>query len=490
MSAIYKKIFADLWTNKVRSILVALSIGVGIFAVGIMISARIIIKHDMELDYFSTNPHTARLYTQDFDDNLLEEISGLPEVESIDASYNLWVKIASSTDKLFEINLNSIDSIETIQVDKIVLESGADSLNEGEIYLERQGAAGLGLKTGDPVKLTLEDGQIVTLKLAGIVHDVQANPFKFNSKTSGFVLPAEMEKLGGSNLNNFINLVTTGSHTDVDHVRQMSEKIAEVVTANGFNVYNVNVNRPGQPPAQATVDTIMALLGALSVLIVLLSTFLVTNTISSLMSQQIKHIGIIKAIGATFAQVTGIYLGLVLSFGLIAILIAIPLSIFASYGFTRWLIGMLNANPSAFVIPVETILVQLMIGLVVPIFGALIPIISGAKKTVREAITSYGLNANCKPGVVDWMLKAIPWLSRPMILSIRNTFRRKARLILTLATLILGGAIFIAMLGVRESMYTEVDQSFSYFQSDVNATFARNYPAADLHAAVADQSNQ
>jgi putative ABC transport system permease protein len=486
MSAIYKKIFADLWTNKARSILVALSIGVGIFAVGIMVNAKIIVKHDMELDFFSTNPHTARLYTQDFDDNLLEDLRSLPEVESVDASYNLWVKIASTSDKLFDINLNSINSIDSIQVDKIVLESGADSLNEGEIYLERQGAAGLGLKTGDPVKLTLNDGRVVTLKLSGIVHDVQANPFNFNSKTSGFVIPAEMEKLGGSNLNNFINLVTSGSHTNVDYVRQMSEKIAEVVTANGFTVFNVNVNRPGQPPAQATVDTIMALLGALSVLIVLLSTFLVINTISTLMSQQIKYIGVIKAIGASFAQVVGIYLGLVIAFGLIALLIAIPLSTVASYGLTRWLISMLNANPSVFEVPLESILVQLIIGLIVPIVGALIPVVGGAKKTVREAITSYGLNTNGKPGLVDWILKTLPWLTRPLTLSIRNTFRRKARLFLTLATLILGGAIFIAMLGVRESMYTEVDQSFSYFQSDVNATFARNYPATELHTAVAD----
>ena len=486
MSAIIKKIIADLLVNKARSILVALSIAVGIFAVGIMINAKIIVKHDMELDYFSTNPHTARLYTQDFEDNLLEILRGLPEIESVDASYNLWVKIASSSNKLFEINLNSIDSIDSMQVDKIVLESGADTLNEGEIYLERQGAAGLGLNTGDPVKLTLNDGQVVTLKLAGIVHDVHANPFNFNSRTSGFVIPAEMAKLGGSNLNNFLNLVTSGSHTDADHVREMAEKIANVVTANGFTVFNVNVINPGQPPAQATVDTVMALLGALNVLIVLLSAFLVTNTISALMSQQIKYIGVIKAIGATFTQVIGIYLGLVIAFGLIALLIAIPLSTLASYGLTRWLIGMLNANPSAFVVPLESILVQLVIGLVVPIVGALLPVVGGAKKTVREAITSYGLNANAKPGLIDLMLKTITWLPRPLILSIRNTFRRKARLFLTLATLILGGAIFIAMLGVRESMYTEVDQSFSYFQSDVNATFARNYPSDELHAAVAD----
>ena len=485
MSAIYKKILSDLWANKARAILVSLSIAVGIFAVGIMVTAKIIVKQDMELDYFSTNPHTARLYTEDFEDSLLEEIRNLSEVESVDSSYNLWVKISSSNDKLYEINLNSIDSINSMQVDKIALESGSDSLHEGEIYLERQGAAGLGLKTGDPVKLTIKDGQVVTLKLAGIVHDVQANPYNFNSKTSGFVVPAEMANLGGSNLDNFINLVTAGTHTDVDHVRQMSEKVAEVVTKNGVTVLNVNVNRPGQPIAQATVDTIMALLGALSVLIVLLSTFLVTNTISALMSQQIKHIGIIKAIGATFWQVLEIYLGLVVSFGLIALLIGIPLSTAGAFGLTRWLISMLNANPSAFRVPFESILIQLMIGLFVPALGALIPIVGGAKRTVREAITSYGLNATNKPGLADWLLKRLPWLPRPLILSIRNTFRKKARLMLTLATLILGGGIFIAMLGVRESMYTEVDQTFAYFHSDVNVTFSQNYPVDELLTVVA-----
>jgi putative ABC transport system permease protein len=486
MSAIFKKILSDLWANKARSILVALSIAVGIFAVGIMVNAKVIVKHDMELDYFSTNPHTARLYTQDFGDNLLDELRGLPEVESVDASYNLWVKIASSSDKLFEINLNSIDSIDSIQVDTIVLESGSASLHEGEIYLERQGASGLGLKTGDMVNLTLNDGQVVTLKLAGTVHDVQANPFNFNSRTSGFVVSDEMAKLGGSDQNNFVNLVTSGSHTDADHVRQMSEKVAKVVADNGVTVFNVNINRPGQPPAQATVDTIMALLSALSVLIVLLSTFLVINTISALISQQIKYIGVMKAIGATFGQVVGVYLGLVIAYGLIALLIAVPLSSLASYGLTRWLVGMLNANPSTFAVPTESILLQLMIGLFVPIMGALVPVVGGAKSTVREAITSYGLNSNGKPGLVDWILNKIAWLPRPLLLSIRNTFRRKARLFLTLATLILGGAIFIAMLGVKESMYSEVDQSFSYFQSDVNATFAKNYSVDELQAAVSD----
>jgi putative ABC transport system permease protein len=83
-------------------------------------------------------------------------------------------------------------------------------------------------------------------------------------------------------------------------------------------------------------------------------------------------------------------------------------------------------------------------------------------------------------------LETLPGLSRPLLLSLRNTFRRKGRLVLTLATLILGGAIFISILGVRESMNAEVSQSFAYYQSDVNANFSKEYPAADLTSDITD----
>jgi putative ABC transport system permease protein len=484
--ATLKKILADLWVNKARSILVALSIAVGVLAVGVIVSSMIIVKRDLQADYAAVNPHTARLYSQEFDSSLLEKLRSLPEVESVDASYNLWLDITSSDGKKHRINLNSMVSLDDIQVDRLVFESGSSTLADGEIYLERQGAAGMGFKVGDTVTMTLNNGQTKTLRLAGTVHDVQANPYNFNGSTSGFVTPATMEALGGSNLNNFVNLVTSGSHTDASHVRQMAEQVAEVVTANGITVNNVNVNRPGQPPAQSTLDTVMALMSALSILVVLLSTFLVTNTVSALMGQQVRQIGVMKALGATLFQVMGVYIGLVLAFGMLALLIGIPLGGLAAYALTRWLIGMLNANASPFAIPLEAILVQVFIGLVVPVLGALIPVIGGARRTIRQAISSYGLDASGKPGALDRLLEVLPWLPRPLILSLRNTFRRKARLVLTLATLTLGGAIFIAMLGVRESMNAEINQSFSYYQSDVNAIFSRNYPSTELKAAVAD----
>ncbi len=100
--------------------------------------------------------------------------------------------------------------------------------------------------------------------------------------------------------------------------------------------------------------------------------------------------------------------------------------------------------------------------------------------TVKEAISNYGLTTSGERSLFDRMPESIRGLPRPLLLSLRNTFRRKGRLILTLLTLILAGAIFIAVFSVRESMYREFDQAFGYYQADVNAEFAEQYSLTDL----------
>jgi putative ABC transport system permease protein len=482
--ATLQKILADLWVNKARSLLVVLSIVVGIFAVGMIASSFGIVKKDMAADYQAANPHTAVIYTSDFYSSLLPSLREIPGVEAIEARYNLWVKITGADGKDYEINLNSIGPLSAIQVDQLQFQAGASNLEDGEIYLERQGAAGLGINPGDQVDLTLNDGTIRTLTVVGTVHDVVANPFKFTSKTSGYVTPATMAELGGSALNNFATLVTSGSHTDAVHIRQIADRVARAMAAQGTTVYNLNITNPGQHPAQSIIDTVLLLMGALSVLVIFLSVFLVTNTISALMGQQVRQIGVMKAVGATLGQVVAIYLGLALAFGLLALLLAMPLAALASYGLTRWLIEMLNATPSGFAVPASSLALQFFIGLAVPLLGALIPVIAGARCTVCQAMTSYGLEASTKTGVFDRLLEVLPWLPRPLMLSLRNTFRRKARLTLTLATLILGGAIFIAMFGVRESLYAEIDRTQGYYQADVNVDFTQSYPLEELQAAL------
>ena len=84
------------------------------------------------------------------------------------------------------------------------------------------------------------------------------------------------------------------------------------------------------------------------------------------------------------------------------------------------------------------------------LLAALAPVLSGARITVREAISGYGLGkGRFGKGRIDRLIERVRFLSRPMLLSLRNTFRRKGRLALTLTTLTLSGLIFVAVFSVR-----------------------------------------
>ena len=485
MNARWRKVLVDLWGNKTRSLLVILSIAVGVLAVGVVASSYAIVKRDMAADYEAVNPHTARIFCDEFGDDLVAELATVPGVAALEGRSYITVRIAGPDGVQHEVDIDRIAPLDQIRVDQLVFEAGSPALGDGEIYLERQGAAGLDLEIGDTVDLLLDGDRVQTLRLVGTAHDVNANPFAFTGETSGYVNGATMAALGGPAGYTFVTLVNSSSHTDVAEVRAVADRVADRIRQSGREVANINVNNPGQHPAQAIIDTVLLLMGLLAVLAMFLSAFLVVNTISALMSQQIRQIGMMKAIGATTGQMMAMYLGLVLAFGLLALLLAVPLAGLVAYGLTHWLVGMLNATPGPFSIPPASLALQLVIGLAVPLLGALVPVLSGAQLTVRQAISSYGLSTPGRRSRFDRLLESVRGLPRPLLLSLRNTFRRKGRLALTLSTLVLGGAIFIAVFSVRDSMYLEFDQTFGYYQSDVNVDLARSYSLSELEDAVA-----
>jgi putative ABC transport system permease protein len=129
------------------------------------------------------------------------------------------------------------------------------------------------------------------------------------------------------------------------------------------------------------------------------------------------------------------------------------------------------------------LLAEIGVGLVVPLLAGLYPIMAGVRVTVREAISTYGLGKGQfgTRRFDRWLLRLhqMPFLrrniSRPLLLSLRNTFRRRTRLTLTLLTLIFGGVIFITVFSVRVSMLNTLDNWLAYFRWDVAVQFERDY---------------
>ena len=240
-------------------------------------------------------------------------------------------------------------------------------------------------------------------------------------------------------------------------------EVRDKVEKSGRTVYFTWLPVPGQHPADETMQPLMLIMGILGGLSLGLAGFLVVNTISSLIMQQIGQIGIMKAIGAQRRQIMGMYFGMVLAYGVLALLVAIPAALLGTRAFVDYMARLINFDVVSYLPPPRVLLTEMAIALLIPLLTAIYPIISGTQVTVREALEFHGLGKG-RFGAhwLDRMVEQIHGLSRPLLIALRNTFRRKGRLALTLTTLTLGGAIFIAVFSVRDSLLLTLDDAFEY----------------------------
>lgn len=83
------------------------------------------------------------------------------------------------------------------------------------------------------------------------------------------------------------------------------------------------------------------------------------------------------------------------------------------------------------------------------------------------------------------MLGRVSGLTRPLLLSLRNAFRRRQRMVLTLLMLAFGGAVYLGALNLRVSIRASVGHLFGeILRYDMAVQLAQSYPADSLEAAV------
>jgi putative ABC transport system permease protein len=469
----WRKVLADLASSRTRTILAVLSIAVGVFAVGMVTGAYAIIQHDMDADYTSVDPHAAILYSMPFDDELVRAARREPGVEFAEGRSSISGRAQKPDGTWFPIGFTSVPDLEEMRIDRLRPDDLLRSiLEEDEVYVERASRSALGVDLGDTLTVELQDKRTRSLTVVGFVHDVTSYPAALIGQATAYVSPLTLSNLGGSEEFDQMLLTVSEGKSDEEHVKEVAHRVSQRLEKSGRIVYVTLVYKPGEHPFRSTVQALLALLLGLGVLSVFLSAFLVTNTITALLSQQIRQIGVMKSLGARRRQVFVMYLVLVLILGLLALAIAMPLAALTSFGLAKFVAGFLNFNIVGFRVPLVAAVLELVVALLVPLLAAFVPVRNGVRVTVREAITSYGLSGGAfGQSWIDQALEKVRGLSRPLLISLRNTFRRKARLLLTLSTLTLGGAIFIGVFNVRAAMNQTVTETLGYFLSEINVSF-------------------
>ena len=488
----WRKVIHDLVDNKMRTLLVVFSIAIGVFSIGVIAGAYAIISNDMSASFAANNPMNVEVRTGYFTDDLIDTIKSMKGVAEAEGRNIFTIRVRTpGSVKWMKFNFVAVDNYKESNINLLRKISGESEPGKGELLLEKKATAKINAAIGSDLEIQLEDGSIKKLKVTGIVQDQTTSAGDFLAAPFAYISMDSLVSLHQPDEFNRLFVVATDGKNDEDHLRQLSADIKDKVEKNNIAVIRTRLMKTNEHPLGSTVQAILGILGALGILILFLSSSLIANTLSSLLNQHLRFIGVMKLVGGRENQILGMYIVLILIFSLISLAIAIPLGGQGAYALSAFIADKLNFSLLYYRIIPLALLIQIIVGLGIPLLVGLNPIIKGSKIKIQRALSNdlvqtetssnqvlekqHPSETSLQGRINHFFSKRGIHFPRPMLIAFRNIFRRKGRLILTLFTLTMGGAIFIAVFNVRVTLHDYIDQIGKYFTADLTMDFNQPY---------------
>lgn len=483
----WHKALADLWSNKMRSLLVIVSIAIGLFAVGLISTTHAWLGLAMRDGYAAQNPANIIITAAGFPADFVDRIRNLPDVQEAEGVALVSLRVQTGQDTSTPIDIQAFPEMDEKQINQLTLLEGKYPPADREIVLDINKLEDTAARLGDTITVQLPSGRLREMKVVGIVRDMTIGAGGmgggyFIAPPQGYITFETLAWLEQPELLNQLHATVRSGDADLEHIQSVAGTLMDEFERNSLITISRAAMTSTAHPNNPYLESMLGLLVMLGFLVVFLSAFIITNTLSALLNQQIQQVGVMKTIGASRFQIRSIYMVLILVYSLAALGLALAFSDRAAYALLTFLSTRINFNlPAVQPVP-RSILLQALIALIVPQVAGSLPILQGTRITIQQALSGTGSGNADRPSVVYRWLAKIRGLSRPMLISLRNTFRRRLRLVLTLVTLILGGAIFIGVFNVRTTIDHYMDRLGKYFIADVNLTLSEPHSIREMTA--------
>lgn len=485
LSPRWRKLAGDLRNARGRLSMMVLAMAVGMFGIATILSAYTILTREISRNYLGTNPASALIEVDQVTDELADAVRHRPGIADAEAGSSVWARIEVKPGEWMPLLLFVVKDFRAMKIGMFHPESGAWPPPEGSMLLERTALQLVNGKIGREIPVQTPNGPKRKVVISGLAHDPGLAPSWQEQTAYGYITPSTLALLGESGTLDTLKVTVSGPSPDMVTIERMVAGLAGWLKQQGHAVGEIRIPPPGKHPHQTQMKAILVMLLLFSLMALVLSAVLTASTIGGLLAQQVRQIGVMKAIGARSSQIAGIYLVLVVLLGSVAVVLGLPPGIAAGRAFAGAIAELLNFTLYSEAIPGWVYLVQLLAGLLVPFFIALGPILRATRITVREAINDYGTSLNASASNrLDALLGKICGMDRTLLLSIRNTFRRRGRLMLTLGLLSAAGAMFLTALNVRSAWERNLADAASDRRYDLEVRLNRPHPEGKVLAVI------
>ncbi|MEP6938559.1 MAG: FtsX-like permease family protein [Rudaea sp.] len=476
----WRKVLRDALLHKARTLLVIVAIATAMTGAGALLDAWALVQRVTAQTYLGSHPVSATLHLEDVDAAMLARVRALPEVAAARARRTLIASAEVNGTRL-AAELFSLQDFSARDIGRLQPEVGAWPPRDGELAIERSSLTFAGAALGEPLTLQVGAGAQRSIAVSGIVRDVGLPPGWMDNLVYAFVTPATLVSLGAPASFDELQIVVRDASLDREGVRRVAYAIKAQLELEGRHVDRIDVPEPGRHPHAAQMDSLMQTQGAFALLTLLVSCFLIVNLVSSMLAGQTREIGVMKALGATPRQIGAMYLAFAALLGAVASLVALPAALAIGRPYAALKADMLNFPINATAVPWWAIATQLLVGCVLPVLAAALPVRRACAMRVHAALCDTGIRTDPEGAFLRRRL-SLPGIGRPLLLSLGNAFRRRERMLLTLLALAAGGAVFLGADNLRRAVRGSVDLLFASQHYDVVVRTAGRFPIAQLEA--------
>ena len=473
----WRKAVRDLRRRPGRSLLTVLALAAGVFEIALVLFAYGLLQPELMSMYARTSPASATLNVEPRTeprggsgadipyDAVVDSLRALPGVALAEARPVIVARVRRGPDEWQPALLHVVRDFDAQRIDLFRRDRGAWPPGPGDVVLERTGLEVAGAGIGDSLTFRLEDGREVRLRVAGTAHAPGMPPAWMEHMVPGFIAWDSRARGEGSGETGQLRIVTEHAR-DEGYIRERSDSARALLERNGLAVTRVNVPPPGEHPHAAQMAAFRFLLLAFGILSLALSAVLVAAMVHAFMAEELRQVGVMKAIGATSRQVAGIYLVEVALLAVAGLVVGLPPGLWLGRAYAEFSAGILNTDVSHSPFPWWVLGVVLVVGLGLPLLVSLAPVRRAAAIPVREALAEPSPPLSRLIAIDAW-LRRVSWLPRPLALALRTALARRARLALALALLGTGGAAFMAALNVAEAWNDAVNADFARRRYDL-----------------------
>jgi putative ABC transport system permease protein len=477
----------DIGEHPVRCALAVLAMTAGAFGVATIATSYTILTRELKATFAGTTPASAVLTVERLDDAVLAAVRALPGVADAEArpAASARIRLANGDARpmtLYLVGANRIDRIAASDCGGKAIAPCVAALQPDELLVERASLSMAGAAVGERIAVKTPDGVVRSLRVAGTVHAAGLAPGWMDHHVAAFAGPQSLLRTARSRL----LVVVGGNRLDEPHIRDVAARVRVLLARRGANVIDVEIPRPGRHPHADQMATFLFLLGCFGVLTLALSAVLVATMIHALLTEQLRQVGVMKALGATTRQIAALYLVQVSLLACAALALGMPLGYLAGRAYAAFASNMLNATIASNAVPFWALAAQLATGLLVPLAVAAAPVLHASRISVHAALANDVGRRAFGASAFDRLLARIAWLPRPLMLSLRTTFHRRGRLALTVATLAAGGAVFITTLDSAAGWQRVLADEGAARKYDLDVRLAEPRPVAELARALAN----